>query len=292
MATPEQVQEQINQALEAERTARAATVSVKLPQFWPEKTRLWFAQADAQFDIKGITVEKTKYSYVVSMLDDKTAEHVMDIIETPPAANPYTTLKERLTKAYAISDSEKAARILDMNGLGDKTPTQCLNSMLLLIPQGQEPGFLFREVFLRQLPVEIRTQLAQTTKTGTTPAALRELAAEADKYFASTGSRISAISNNNSGASLPMLNPSGDRESNLSADASSTEADVFAVSTRGGRGRGRGRGGQRSNDARQSTPRTLTVCYYHHQYGDKAVKCAPPCDFKTGNSQSGRRPTN
>ena len=85
------------------------------------------------------------------MLDEKTAEQAMDIIETPPAENPYTTLKNRLTKAYALSDSEKADRILDMGGLGDKTPSQALNSMLLLVPQGeaQNPGFLFRQIFLR-----------------------------------------------------------------------------------------------------------------------------------------------
>ena len=53
---------------------------------------------------------------------------------------------------------------------------------------------VFRQLFLRQLPSEVRTQLAQTTKIGTKAADLRELALEADKYFASTGSRISAIS--------------------------------------------------------------------------------------------------
>ena len=106
MATPEQVQQQINQALAeerervaAERTARAAAVSVKLPQFWPEKTRFWFARAESEFEIRGITVQKTMFSHVVSMLGDKTAKQAMDIIKTPPTVNPYPVLKERLTKA-------------------------------------------------------------------------------------------------------------------------------------------------------------------------------------------------
>jgi hypothetical protein len=47
---------------------------------------------------------------------------------------------------------------------------------------------------LRQLPNDIQTQLAQSTKTGTGADDLRALALEADKYFSSMGSRISAVS--------------------------------------------------------------------------------------------------
>ena len=46
---------------------------------------------------------------------------------------------------------------------------------------------------LRQLPNDIQTQLAQSTKTGTGVDDLRALASEADKYFSSMGSRISAV---------------------------------------------------------------------------------------------------
>ena len=171
MATEAQIQERINQALqvekEREQNAWLAAVSVKLPQFWPDKTKFWFAQAEAQFETKGITVEKTKFSYVVQMLDSKTATQAMDIIETPDPATPYTALKNRLTKVFTLSVSEKASRIIDMAGLGDRTPSQCLADMLQLVPNGEDPGFLFREHFLRQLPNEIRTQLAQTSKIGT-----------------------------------------------------------------------------------------------------------------------------
>ena len=187
MATAEEVQNAIGAAL-------ATAVSIKLPPFWPDKTDLWFAQAEAQFQIKNITVEKTKYSYVVSMLDSQTAAQAMDLIRTPPEIDPYKVLKNRLTNAFAISDREKAAKLLDMNGLGDKTPSQCLTVMLNLVPNGQDPGFLFRELFLRQLPNDIQTQLAQSLKTGTGPDDLRALALEADKYFSSMGSRISAVS--------------------------------------------------------------------------------------------------
>ena len=100
-------------------------------------------------------MDKTKYSYVVSMLDDRTASHAIDIIQNPPETNAYKALKDRLTKAFSISDSEKDARILNMNGLGDITPSQLVNNMLLLVPDRENPGFLFLEVFLRQLSADV-----------------------------------------------------------------------------------------------------------------------------------------
>ena len=275
MATPAQVQAAVDAALDAERTARAATVSVKLPTFWPNEAELWFAQAEAQFQNKGITAEKTKYNYVVSMLDVKTAKQVMDIIRTPPAANPYTTLKARLSKAFALSDSEKVGRILDMTGLGDRTPSQCLSDMLLLVPQAvaQDPGPFFRQIFLKQLPSDVRTHLAQTTKTGTTLAILHDLAADADKYFSSTGSRIASVS-------PPIVLPPPQVQ---------TEAEVCAVSNQSGSTRHRG-----PRPVQLPKP-SYTFCFYHARFGEKARSCIQPCQFKTlpsGNSQPGRKFSN
>ena len=81
-----------------------------------------------------------------------------------------------------------------MNGLGDRTPSQALQDMFKLVPDGMEdPGFLFRRLFLRMLSPGVQAHLAQTAYIGTTPAQLRNLANEADKYYQSTGARISAV---------------------------------------------------------------------------------------------------
>ena len=86
-----------------------------------------------------------------------------------------------------------AAKVLDTNGLGDKSPSQLLSDMLLSVPTDKEPGYLFREVFLRQLPTDIRAHLAQTSNKGSTPDELRKLAEEADRYFTSTGTRVMSV---------------------------------------------------------------------------------------------------
>ena len=55
------------------------------------------------------------------MLDEKAAGFVMDLIADPLEVNPYETLKAKLVEAFAVSDSDKAVRLLDMTGMGDKT---------------------------------------------------------------------------------------------------------------------------------------------------------------------------
>ena len=173
--------------------ARVSAVSVKLPPFWNDKTTLWFAQAEAQFALRNITEQRTKFNHVLAILDSRTAERAMDIIAAP-GETAYDDLKVRLTGAFSLSDPEKADRLLDMAGLGDQTPSQLIDRMLMLVPAGQNPGFLVRQLFMRQLPTEVRAHLAQSSKTGTTPEALRELALEADRYFTSLGSKVSSVS--------------------------------------------------------------------------------------------------
>ena len=48
-------------------------VALKLPIFWPEAAEVWFAQADAQFAIKSITVSKTKFYHKVANLPQDVA---------------------------------------------------------------------------------------------------------------------------------------------------------------------------------------------------------------------------
>ena len=70
----------------------AANVSMKLPTFWPDATEVWFAQADAQFAIRNLTVSKTKFYHTVAVLPQKVASQNLDLISAPPAGDPYGVL--------------------------------------------------------------------------------------------------------------------------------------------------------------------------------------------------------
>ena len=70
----------------------AANISMKLPTFWPDAAEVWFAQADAQFPIRNLTVSKTKFYSAVAVLPQEVASQILDLIRAPPAGDPYVVL--------------------------------------------------------------------------------------------------------------------------------------------------------------------------------------------------------
>ena len=105
-------------------------ISIKLPTFRPAQPQIWFTQAEAQFHLRNIKTDETKYYHVLSSLDQDTIQRVSDLVTNPPAKEKYTALKNRLLQTFGLSKAERAARILNIPGLGDRKPSQLLDEML------------------------------------------------------------------------------------------------------------------------------------------------------------------
>jgi hypothetical protein len=165
--------------IEAAGTAAAASIArvgLKLPAFWLSNPNFWFTQAEVEFDLNGITVQRTRWQHVVRSLDGDVANQVRKQVETPTAGSEYDDLKRALLAAYDKSKRARAARLADMGGLGNKRPSFLLNEMKALLGS-EEPGILFLHHFLGNLPDDIRIALAKRDGD------VDELAAAADSMW-------------------------------------------------------------------------------------------------------------
>uniref|UniRef100_A0A0L8GN52 DUF7041 domain-containing protein n=1 Tax=Octopus bimaculoides TaxID=37653 RepID=A0A0L8GN52_OCTBM len=153
------------------------TTVLKLPQFWLRRDELGSTQVEAQFNVHKITSGLTKYSYTAAALEEDMATRVLDILIQPTATHKYTTLKVRLVDTFWQSEWEAAAKILQED-LSDSNLLELIDKMLALVPPGESPSFLFREVFLRKLPPQVQALITQTEIKD-----LWQLAKAPDKHF-------------------------------------------------------------------------------------------------------------
>lgn len=165
-----------------------SAISLKLPPFWPADPGLWFAQVEAQFATRSITVERTKFDYVIASLSPDTATEVRDLILTPPADIPYTTLKQVLIRRTGGSNQQKLQKLLKDVELGDRKPSQLLRRMRQLWSGPANDDFL-RELFLQRLPSNVRMTLVPSGSELT----LEKLADMADRILELATPTIGAV---------------------------------------------------------------------------------------------------
>ena len=187
-------------------------VSLKLPKFWSNQPEVWFAQTESQFAVRKITEEVTKFHYVVSALDQESAVRVLDIIQSTPKSEPYTTLKTRLLGTYTLSEYERANKLLNMPALGDSKPSYLMDQMMGLLGENK-PCFLFKQIFLNRLPDKIRSVLVHSGISD-----CRELATAADKLHDAFSSPDGTMTNINKISTQKPRNRGQNRDRNSGRD--------------------------------------------------------------------------
>ena len=152
-------------------------IAVKLPHFWTINPEIWFHQAEAQFAWRYVVSEETKYYHVLAALDQNTAQCLLDLLSNPPAATKYTAIKQHLLSTFALSETDRAAKLLNMPPLGDRKPSALMDEMLVLLGNHQA-CFIFKHLFLQHMPDDIRITLASEQTDD-----LRRLAQKADALW-------------------------------------------------------------------------------------------------------------
>ena len=174
----------------------------------------------------------------MASLTSATAGRVVRLLERP-TRNKYGALKAHLLETFGLSESERARQLLSLPGLADSKPSELMDHMLALLGDHQ-PCFIFKEIFLQQLPDQVRLALANSPITD-----FRQPAREAEKFFSAGKKCFAATPTATSGATRD--------------DFMQQPYTISATSNMPRR-------------AKQSGG----LCFYHAKFGNKAKKCLPP----------------
>ena len=169
-----------NMQISAENDSKPAPSTVKLPAFTPTDAEYWFALVENIFRRVGIKDNATKYLYAVAelpsldSLSPSIRKFVIDNVDT--TEETYTKFKEVVIKHYAISEADRAKRILALSESSGLNPKDLYNQMTTLALKDSE--FLLKQLYLRALPEDLSKMIK-----GTQHLPFHELAAEAEKHW-------------------------------------------------------------------------------------------------------------
>ena len=121
---------------------------MKLPVFWPEVAEVWFAQADAQFSIRNVSVSKIKFYHAVAVLPQEVASQILDQIRAPPTGDPYGILWEHLITLYTLNNYQRFEALVSLPLFKDQKLSHLMNRMLALFPDDYKPDFILMGLFL------------------------------------------------------------------------------------------------------------------------------------------------
>src|SRR5450830_1373884 len=164
----------------AQQLPAAGNNSVKLPGFWTSNPAAWFANADAQFALRGITCQRLRYLNTITALPEATVNPITDLVETEEIpADAYTQLKARLYGAHQLSDYQRVEQLFGLPTLGDRKPSELLAEMSRICPRTVDNNLFFTYCFLHRMPREICVLLSDVDH-----ADRRALAVRADQLWA------------------------------------------------------------------------------------------------------------
>ena len=257
---------------------RVSAVTIKLPPFWPTDPAVWFLQVEAQFSLKGIVQQRTRFDHVIAVLAPEVATEVRDLILNPPDDTPYDHLKAALIKRTEASEQRKLQQLLTAEELGDRKPSQLLRRMQQLLGDAGPPpeGSFVHQLFLQRMPPSVRMVLASASTTLTLP----QLAVMADRILeVANPPTVAPVTSPQPTMDLQQLS---DQLSRLISVLDTTVKRTTEPQDRSSRSSSRATSRRQS---RASSP--AGVCWYHRKFGDRAKRCRQPCIYQ-GNGPASR----
>lgn len=257
---------------------------MKLPPWWPPATsdispKVWFALAESQFHLHGVTSEQTKFHHVLGVLDLATVRELSDVLSNPSSA-PFTQLRDEIIRRFSVSTESRIHQLLHQEEIGDRTPSSFLRHLRKL--GGQEvQDSLLRTIWASRLPQQIQAIIA-----GQDAIQLDDIAVLADKIAEATRpTRLAAA------VAAPTCSAAASQPPDKMTEMMALLTDVLkrlpVAADSAGPSSQRRRARSSSRDRSNSRPRTQPrsdLCFYHQRFGKNAKKCSPPCQWGNANS--------
>lgn len=251
---------------------------LELPPFWSKQVLLWFAAIEAQFQLRRVTSDVTKYQAVVARLDQETLIVVEHVILNPPETDKYPTIKEVLVNHYSISQERRLKQLLSGVELGDRRPSELLAEIKRLGGSQLDATFA-RTIWLDRLPQYAQVALTTSSELDNDKLALLankivEIQRDSDNKF------LMPIANTSDSSMQKQLDDLSKQLGNLARKLNQIIPNNDPT---------------RRQRSRNTAPTSATersasssVCYYHRRFGAQANKCTRPCTWtqNQGNSSS------
>ncbi|XP_034837854.1 uncharacterized protein [Maniola hyperantus] len=257
------------------------TVRVKVPPFWPDEPALWFAQLEGQFALANISVDATKYNYVISNLEYKYVTEIKDIVKNPPDTNKYDKVKAELIARLSSSQEQRVRQLLTHEDIGDRKPSQFLRHLQGLAGPNVPDDFV-RSLWAGRLPTHIQVIIASQPRSS-----LDELATLADTVNEVIGtSQVHQLA-----APAPAPPAAASAEFNdlkrTIADLTRQVAALSASSRSRSRSKSKGNTGWRRRSRSQSHEDLTNdaFCWYHRKFRENATRCRAPCSYTAENNK-------
>ncbi|XP_029054391.2 uncharacterized protein LOC114881714 [Osmia bicornis bicornis] len=250
---------------------------VKLPTFWKDDPKLWFAMLEKEFSAYNVRSDAVKCAAVLRHLDGNIIRVVADIISAPDCDDSYKLIKEALISRLASSEETQLRQLLTGIELNGRKPSELLRKMQMLAGAKISVKVL-QTLWLQRLPTRIQEILSVVDD-----AALEKLAALADKTVEKSCMLEAAAMTEGSTVRFETPSRTGDIEE-LTRQVAKLTAKIDQME-RGRtyfrynrRNRSRSRSGSRSRPTYINQDRN-GLCYYHTRFAADSWKCRQPCTW-------------
>jgi hypothetical protein len=208
-------------------------------------------------------IERYRYYLVLGALGEAQVDLINNIMDEEPTDESYQKMKEALVASHTLTPFQMVDRIVNMEPLGGRKPTELLAAMLRFWPKEDHHFFVYH--FLQRMPREVRVLLARDCSKD-----IRALAEKADELMSlhlpqeCDVTAVAAVDSEQSAAA-------GD------------EDFAVAVQKGGGRRQQPKKKWQKKHKDKQQEEFKSPLCSYHVRYGDKAHRCVELCVWASEN---------